>query len=138
MESLRFQRATDANTADFSLDLKWNATDRLRFSFEAQHIKSDLSRDSVIGAMNTWADVSIDASGKTPQIEFLAPQGAPSDYFSSGFYTYYWLLLDSIEKNDGEMDSLRFDAEYDISDHGFFKSARFGARWSDRDRTTRN
>lgn len=138
MESLRFQRATDANTADFSLDLKWNASDRLRLSFEAQHIKSDLSRDSVIGAMNTWADVSIDATGKTPQIEFLAPQGSPSDYFSSGFYTYYWFLLDSLEQNDGDMDSLRFDAEYDISDDGFFKSARFGARWSDRERTTRN
>lgn len=138
MESLRFQRATDANTSDFSLDLKWNASDRLRFSFEAQHIKSDLSRDSVIGAMNTWADVSIDATGKTPQIEFLAPAGSPTDYFSSGFYTYYWFLLDSIEQNDGDMDTLRFDAEYDISDDGFFKSARFGARWSDRERTTRN
>ena len=138
MESLRFQRATDANTADFSLDLKWQASDRLRFNFEAQHIKSDLKRDSVIGAMNSWADISIDASGKTPKIEFLAPQGSPSDYFSSGFYTYYWFLLDSLEQNDGEMDSLRFDAEYDISDDGFFKSARFGARWSDRERTTRN
>ncbi|MFN4113215.1 MAG: TonB-dependent receptor [Sphingomonadaceae bacterium] len=138
MESLRFQRATDANTADFSLDLKWNATDRMRFSFEAQHIKSDLSRNSVIGAMNTWADVSIDATGKTPKIEFLAPQGSPADYFSSGFYTYYWFLLDSVERNDAKMDTLRFDAEYDISDDGFFKSARFGARWSDRDRTTRD
>ena len=138
LESLRFQRATDANTSDFSLDLKWQASDRLRFSFEGQHIKSDLKRDSVIGAMNTWADVSIDATGKTPQIEFLAPQGSPSDYFSSGFYTYYWFLLDSLEQNDGDMDSLRFDAEYDIGDEGFFKSARFGARWSDRERTTRN
>ncbi|MXO90877.1 TonB-dependent receptor [Altererythrobacter aquaemixtae] len=138
MESLRFQRGTDATTEDFSFDIDYQVTDRLRVNLEYQTIKSDLTRDSVIGTMNTWADVAIDATGDTPQIQFLAPQGAPADYFSSGFYTYYWFLLDSIEENDGELESLRFDAEYDISDDGFFKSARFGARWSDRERTTRN
>ncbi|ANY21389.1 TonB-dependent Receptor Plug Domain protein [Tsuneonella dongtanensis] len=138
MESLRFQRGARSVTEDFSFDATWQASDRLRFNFEAQRIKSDLSRNSIIGAMNTWADVSIDATGKTPQIEFLAPQGSPSDYFSSGFYTYYWFLLDSIERNDGELDSLRFDAEYDVSDTGFIKSVRVGGRWSDRERTTRD
>ena len=138
LESLRFERATDATTDDFSLDIDWEITPRLRVNFEAQRITSDLSRDSIIGAMSTWADVSIDNSGKTPQVQFLAPAGAPADYFSSGLNTYYWFLLDSIERNEGELDSLRFDAEYDISDDGFFKSARFGARWADRERITRN
>ena len=138
MDSLRFLREATSVTSDYSFDVKWNVSDRLRLNFEAQRITSDLSRDSVFGAMSTWADIDIDLSGKTPQIEFLAPPGAPADYFSSGFYTYYWFGLDSREKNDGDMDSLRFDAEYDISDDGFFKAARFGARWSERDRTTRN
>ncbi|WP_235510604.1 TonB-dependent receptor [Tsuneonella troitsensis] len=138
MESLRFQRGTEGTTEDFSFDAKWQATDRLRFNFEAQRITSDLSRDSIIGAMNTWADVSIDVTGKTPQIEFLAPSGSPADYFTSGDYTYYWFLLDAIEQNDAKLDSLRFDAEYDISDTGFFKTARIGGRWADRERTTRN
>ena len=138
LESLRFQRATQAETEDFSFDVKWNLTDRLRVNFEAQRISSDLNRDSILGAMNTWADVAIDASGNVPQVQFLAPEGSPADYFTSGFYSYYWFGLDSAEKNEGELDSLRFDAEYDISDDGFFKSARFGARWAERDRTTRN
>ncbi|QFT78861.1 TonB-dependent receptor domain-containing protein [Erythrobacter sp. THAF29] len=147
LDSLRFLRDTDSTTEDFSFDVKWNVTDRLRVNFEAQSISSDLARDSVFGAMSTWADIAIDASGKTPQIEFLAPSGvnptinpsmAPADYFSSGFYTYYWFGLDSREKNEGDLESLRFDVEYDISDTGFFKSARFGARWAERDRTTRN
>ncbi len=34
--------------------------------------------------------------------------------------------------------SLRFDAEWDISDDGFFKRAKFGARWAERNRTTRD
>ncbi|QUL37824.1 TonB-dependent receptor [Erythrobacter sp. JK5] len=138
LETLRFQRETEATTEDFSFDLEWNVTDRLRLNFEAQSIKSDLRRDSIIGAMNGWANVSLDLSGETPQVEFLAPPGAPSDYFSSGANTYYWFLLDSLESNDGELDSYRLDADYDISDTGFFRSARFGVRWSDRERVTRD
>ncbi|MEM6585218.1 MAG: TonB-dependent receptor plug domain-containing protein, partial [Pseudomonadota bacterium] len=138
LETLRFQRATQAVTEDFSFDMKWNVTDRFRVNFEAQRISSDLNRDSILGSMNTWADVAIDASGTVPQVQFLSPAGSPDDYFTSGFYTYYWFGLDSAERNEGELDSLRFDAEYDISDDGFFKSARFGARWAERDRVTRN
>ena len=138
METLRFQRRAKAHTEDISLDIDFEATDRLRFNFEGQHISSNLKRDSIIGVMNTWADIDLDLTGNTPQVQFLAPAGAPSDYFSSGYYTYYWFLLDSVERNDGQMDSLRLDAEYDISDEGFFKTARFGARWSGRDRTTRD
>lgn len=138
MESTRFQRNASGKTEDVSFNLKWNVSDRLRLNFEAQRVTSDLKRDSVIGAMNTWADVSIDATGKTPQIQFLAPQGSPADYFSSGFYSYYWFLLDSLEQNDARLDSLRLDGEFDVSDTGFIKKVRFGGRWGDRDRTTRN
>jgi len=138
METLRFQRETDATTEDFSIDVDWEVTDRLRLNFEAQRIESDLSSNAIIGVMNSWANIDLDLTGETPQVSFLAPPGAPSDYFSSGFNTYYWFLLDSIAQNDAQLDSLRFDAEYDISDEGFFKSARFGARWAERERVTRD
>ena len=96
--------------------------------------------------MSTWADIAVDLSGKTPDIQFLAPPGAPDDYFSSGFYTYYWFGLDSREKNEGDLDIVREEIiaykiaahAADLGDDGFFKTARFGARWADRDRTTRN
>lgn len=140
-EALRFERDTDAKTEDYSFDLAYSPTDRLRFNFEAQKITSDLKRDSIIGAMNTWSDISLDITGEVPQVQFLPPSftaGAPADAVTSGFYTYYWFALDSRELNEGELDSLRFDGEYDISDDGFFRSARFGARWAERDRITRN
>ena len=138
IDSLRFLRGARSVTQDFSFDADWNITDRLRVNFEAQRINSDLRRDSVFGALSTFANVDLDLTGKTPQVQFIAPPDSPADYFSSGESTYYWFGLDSREKNEGEMDSLRFDAEYDISDDGFLKQARFGARWADRDRTTRN
>lgn len=138
LELLRFQRFTDSTTEDFSLDIDWSITDRFRVNFEAQRIDSDLEQDSIIGTMSTWANVAIDARRSTPQVEFLAPPGSPSDFFTSGENTFFWFLLDSKARNEGQLDSLRLDAEYDISDEGFFKTAKFGARWSDRDRVTRD
>jgi TonB-dependent receptor len=138
LELLRFQRETQSNTQDISIDIDWNITDRFRVNFEAQRIESDLQQDSIIGVTSTWANIALDVTGRTPDVQFLAPPGAPSDYFSSGRNTYYWFLLDSIARNEGQLDSLRFDAEYDISEEGFFKQVKFGARWSDRDRVTRD
>jgi TonB-dependent receptor len=138
LELLRFERETRAKTQDISIDVDWSITDRLRVNFEAQHIESDLRQDSVIGTMSTWANIDLDVSGEVPQVQFLAPPGAPADYFTSGRNTYYWFLLDSIARNEGQLDSLRFDGEYDISEEGFFKQVKFGARWSDRDQTTRD
>lgn len=138
LELLRFERETRAMTQDVSIDIDWSITDRFRVNFEGQHIESDLRQDSIIGTMATWANIDLDMSGNVPQVQFLAPPGAPADYFTSGRNTYYWFLLDSIARNEGQLDTLRFDAEYDISEDGFFKQVKFGARWSERDQTTRD
>ncbi|NCP12969.1 MAG: TonB-dependent receptor [Sphingomonadales bacterium] len=138
LELLRFERETRSSTKDISIDIDWSVTDRFRVNFEAQHIESTQNQDSIIGTMSTWANIDLDVSGKVPQVQFLAPPGAPADYFTSGENTYYWFLLDSIARNEGALDTLRFDGEYDISDDGFFKKIKFGARWSERDQTTRD
>jgi TonB-dependent receptor len=137
-ELLRFQRKTEATTEDFSFDAKFEASDRLRFKFALQHIGSELSQDSIIGNMATFSDVRIDNTGNVPNVEFILPQGAPQGIYGSPEYTYFWFLLDSQARNEGMLDSVRFDAEYDISDDGFFKSAHFGTRWAERERVTRD
>lgn len=138
MDALRFVRDAQSTTQDISIDAKMNFTDRFRGTVEMQHVRSNLRRDAVFGATSTWADIAIDVADGTPDIQFLAPQGAPADYFTSGFYTYYWFGLDGREKNDGELFSLSGDFEYDVSDDGFFRKAAFGARWAARDRANRN
>jgi len=137
-DSLRFLRGTNSVTQDISFNAEMEFTDRFRGSVDMQYVNSHLSRDSVFSALSTWSDISVDLSGDFPDIQFLAPQGAPADYFSSGFYTYYWFGLDSREKNDGTLFSLAGDLEYDLSDEGFLRTAKFGARWAARDRTNRN
>jgi TonB-dependent receptor len=139
-ELLRFQREDTAKTEDFSVHLKLDPTDRLRFNFEVQHIKSGRTENGFISAMQTYTDLRIDNSGNTPQVEFLQPGSAssPSSYFNDPAQTFYWFLIDNQVKNEGDLTTMRADAEYDISEEGFFKNARFGARWGDRSRVTRS
>jgi TonB-dependent receptor len=139
-ELLRFQREDAAKTEDMSVQIKLTPTDRLRLNFEVQRIKSDRTEDGFISAMQTYTDVSIDNTGSTPLVQFLEPGTAnsPASYFNNPARTFYWFLLDNQVKNDGELTSMRFDGEYDVSEDGFFKKARFGARWGDRNRVTRS
>ncbi|WP_242447530.1 TonB-dependent receptor [Aurantiacibacter aquimixticola] len=139
-ETLRFQQETEATTEDFSVDVFMELTDRFRLNFEGQYINSSLDAAGVIFAMQTYADIFIDNSGKTPDIRFLQPgtQDSPSSYFTDPALTYFWFHLDNQIDNEGSLYSLRGDAEYDISDTGFIRKARFGARWAERNRVTRN
>ncbi len=139
-ELLRFQREDTAKTEDFSLQFKLNPSDRLRFNFEVQHIRSDRTEDGFISAMQTYTDLRIDNGGVTPIVQFLEPGTAnsPASYFNDPSRTFYWFLIDNQVRNDGALTSMRADAEYDVSDQGFFRKARFGARWGDRSRVTRS
>ncbi|GAA4035739.1 TonB-dependent receptor [Parerythrobacter jejuensis] len=139
-ELLRFEREDEAKTEDFSIDIDLAPTDRLRFNFEVQHIKSDRTENGFIGSMQTYTDVFIDNAGETPIVQFLEPTTGASNasYFNDPARTFYWFLIDNQVANEGDLTSMRLDGEYDVSDDGFFKKARFGARWSDRNRVTRN
>ena len=139
-ELLRFQREDTAMTEDVSIDIDMELTDRLRLNFEGQYINSNRTEDGFISAMQTYTDVRIDNTGSTPLVEFLEPgtTGSPSSYFNDPARTFYWFLLDNQVANEGDLYTLRGDAEYDLSDDGFFRAVRFGARWSDRNRVTRS
>ncbi|WP_379920906.1 TonB-dependent receptor [Erythrobacter sp. R86502] len=138
MDSLRFLREANSVTQDISFDAKMNFSERFRGKVEMQSLTSDLTRDAVFGALSTWADIAIDLRGGTPDIEFLAPVGAPADYFTSGLNNYYWFGLDGREKNEGELFTLSGSLEYDLSDDGFFRRVEIGGRWAARDRINRN
>ncbi|MEN9855256.1 MAG: hypothetical protein RLZZ157_382 [Pseudomonadota bacterium] len=139
-ELLRFQREDTASTEDVSFTLKYNPTDRLKFNFEAQNIKSDRTENGFISAMQTYSDVYIDNTGKTPIVQFLQPgtPDSPASYFNDPSKTFYWFLLDNQVRNEGSLKSVRLDGDYAFSEDSPIKKVRFGARWSERDRVTRN
>lgn len=138
-ENLRFQQRDDAQTEDFSFDLKWTPTDKINVNFEAQHIKSDNNLDGIIGALQTYSDIFLDISEETPVVEFRPPAGSTQNTFDDPNSTFYWFLLDNQVRNTGELTSFRGDVDYDFGNNdSFLKSARFGARWADRNRVTRS
>lgn len=139
-ELLRFQSRGKAMTEDYSIDIDLAPTDRLRLNIEAQKINSNRADNGFISAMQTYTDLSLDASGRTPQVQFFQPGTTSSDaaYFNDPTRTLYWFMLDNQARNDGQLTSMRADLEYDVSDEGFFRTFKFGARWADRQRVTRN
>ena len=88
------------------------------------------------------SDIFLDNSGDVPIVQFLQPgtSDSPAAYFSDPAQSYYWFLIDNQVRNEGDLWSMRADVDYDIADGGmsFLKTLRFGARWADRTRVTRN
>jgi TonB-dependent receptor len=141
-ETLRFQREDESVTEDLSLAVSWQATDDLKFNFEAQHLDAERTEDGIIGAMQTYSDIFLDMTGETPNVQFLTPNttdgSADPNYFANPDRLYHWFLIDGKIANEAKMDTLRADLEYHFSDDGFIRDMKFGARWSDRNRITRD
>ncbi|MDH5320870.1 MAG: TonB-dependent receptor [Gammaproteobacteria bacterium] len=141
-ELLRFQRQDDSVTEDYSLDITWHVNDRLSLNFEAQHVDSERSEDGIISAMQTYSDIFLDMRGETPDVRFGVPTtedgSTDPNYFTNPDRTFYSFLLDSQIQNEGDMDTFRADLDYHVSDDGIIRDVKFGARWSDRERITRD
>ena len=139
-EMLRFNQESNAVTEDLSLDLEWRATDRLTFNAELQNIQSTRDANGIIQVMQTLSDIALDATGETPSVQFLPPSAGTggANYFTDADESFYWFLLDNQVRNEGELDSVRIDGDYDLSGSRFLKGIRFGARWADRSRVTRD
>ena len=141
-ETLRFQRKDRSVTEDMSLALSFFPSDNLSLSFEAQHVDAKRDEDGFISAMETFADVYVDVSGDTPDVQFLTPAttdgSTDPNYFTNPNRLYNGFLIDNQIQNEGDMSTLRADLEYHFGDDKFIRDVKFGARWSDRERINRD
>ncbi len=141
-EFLRFQREDESVTEDLSLDISWRPTDELTLSFAAQRVEAERSEDGIISAMQSFSDIYLDIRGETPDVQFMIPTttdgSTDPNYYTNPDRTHYSFLLDSQIQNEGEMDTLRADLEYYFGEEGIIREVKFGARWSDRERITRD
>ena len=139
-ENLRFRQQDAAMTEDFSVDVDFALTERLRANVEVQTINSDRSLDGVITALRTFSDIYFDNGGETPIVQFLAAgegaQGTPLMANADPEGIYYWFHLDGRLRNEGDLFSTRADLEYDL-DLGPIEQVKFGARWAERNQITR-
>ncbi len=136
-------RASTGNTQteEFSLNLGFQVNERLLISTDFQYVDSntDVVDLSVFGGI-VGGGIQIDlAEGDAPTVAFRAPPGSSqtdAEFFADP-NNYFWLAaMDHIEESEGDEVAFRLDAEYDL-EMDFFKSVEVGARYSERDQTTR-
>lgn len=135
---------TDYRTDDYAFEVKFAPTDRLRLNFDAQYVNARTKEIDQIIDTATWSNVTLDVSGKIPQVEFTIgrlPNGTTptaAAYFANPRSLYFRDAFTDRDDNDGEAWAFRADAEYDLSDEGFLRKVRVGARYADRDQVVRN
>ena len=130
--------STRAVTDDYGANVKWKATDKLSFNFDGQYVHSTTRQTDFSVYGSTFANVSVDGTGSSPDIQFLAPDGSNSTaYFANPANSYYRAAMDHFERNEGHEFAFRADGAYDFGEDSFLKRAKFGARYADRDQTVR-
>jgi iron complex outermembrane receptor protein len=125
---------TDSNkgeswTRELTTSFEWQATDRLTFKGSAQFVKSEVDSRGydVFPEANLPGSYSLDLTGDLPQIAFTdtSANENPAN-------THWFAHMPNRQNNRGKMDAYNLDAEFSISDDGFFRSARAGVRYADR------
>jgi iron complex outermembrane receptor protein len=131
-----FSRTADQNrkTQDASLNLKWEASDRLRFNFDGQYVHATQKDYEIEVDLGSFTTPTLDASSGLPRVVFGPPVNMN---FSAGGLSnpnnwYVRSAMDHMEQSTGTEWAGRADGEYDIGTT-WLNQLKFGARYSDRD-----
>jgi TonB-dependent receptor len=155
--NIRRDVKSDTMTQDIGFNFKWTPNERWSLNFDAQHVDSTVDNLDAGAWASTYQNLDLRVNGDDlPVFSFLPPSnngtvggcGAPGQNcptyftgahanFSDPFNSFWRSNMDHIEKSSGKEDALRFDADYHFADGGWLDAIRFGARWAERDQTTR-
>jgi TonB-dependent receptor len=124
-------------TEDYSLNFKWDVTERVGLSADVQYIDSTVVNFDNSMNNKTYADVDLDLTGKggKPKFAFLAPSGyATTDlgFADPQNYFHEW-EMEHAEDSSGTEIAARLDADIDLGDSGWLDALRVGVRYADRD-----
>lgn len=126
---------------DVSLNVKWEATDRLHLTFDAQNVFARDKSASDYAIAQTKANWALDLRDKdSPVIAALAPDGSSTAQYFANPANWYWASSGEARGRDnGTQRAFRADGIFDLpgSDSGFFKALKFGVRYADRAETVR-
>ena len=102
---------------DFSLNVKYNPTDALEITADAQFVESSSPYRNMtfFTGMNTQPHTNIDVTGDMPKITFddLASNSDPANY-------YFNAAMDHLQYNSAHSSNARLDATYKFQGNGVF------------------
>lgn len=122
---------------DVSLNFVWDATDRLRFNFDAQYVKASTYNYDITFEFTTYADLGLDLTGKYPSLSFQTPSGynvIGTDPISDPRNYSPESAMDHITDSEGELKAIRADMAYEF-EGTWLDSLRAGVRFADREQT---
>ncbi len=139
----------NATTEDISMNIKFNATEKLFLEFDAQLTKADADFVEVWGGGTFFSDVFVNPDLESPTVRFeINPSTAinasntrnggtgqlPAPTSTADPNNAYWLFAsDSFRQGTGDLKAFRADSRYEFDEDSWFKAVRFGVRYSERE-----
>lgn len=120
-----------STTTDYSLNMKWKATDNLTVTADGQYVDAKTKNlRSIVGLNGTADTLYQDISGSIPVVNIGSSTGLanPATY-TNAFY------LDNLNESKASDKTARLDAEYRF-DGGILSSIKAGFRYADRKNKT--
>ncbi|MES2120774.1 MAG: TonB-dependent receptor [Pseudomonadota bacterium] len=127
---------THRRTQDMSINLKWEATPRLRFNFDGQYVHANQRNYEIEVDMGTFTTPTLDVSSGLPRVVFGPPVNVNQSAGGIANPNNWYLrsAMDHMENSKGNEIAGRADGEYDIGTT-WINQLKFGARYADRDQT---
>ena len=122
---------SDHTTSDWTTGFTWHPNDRTQVTGAVQFVdsQSHTKNYDLFPSVNYPGTFGIDLSGDLPQITIPASANAtfanPANYHIGADMTH-------IESNHGTMGAGNFDVDWAMSDSGFIRDIKWGARYASR------
>lgn len=127
-------------TNDYSLNVKWNVSDRLHLSGDVQDTNSTFNNFYYYIRQLTQANWDIALHGNNvPSVNLLSPNPneTTAQYYANPNNTYWAAAQDHFANSWGNQRTFRLDGTFDV-DKGFLDNLQFGVRHSDQRETVQN
>lgn len=154
LEALQSNNATRVSkqrfqTNDYGANFRWNVTDRLKATFDYQHVTSHVSNVDLSTFVSAFQNAEIHMNGakKLPLIKFIPidPSANGGTLYSTGahqsytdpYNSFYRSFMDHVEDSNGYENAARIDLEYSFPQDSWLTSIKAGYRFSDRENHAR-
>ncbi|WP_081855858.1 TonB-dependent receptor [Sphingomonas sp. UNC305MFCol5.2] len=137
-ETGRYDQELWSASQNYTLNLDWQASDRIKMNFDAQYLKSYYNADRNGHVLSLYTQsgqtglttphstvVDFDLTGKYPRWDVRDPGllNNPANYTTP-------YIADSLQRNDADTLALAYNLEYDVGG-GFLSKLRGGLRYAD-------
>lgn len=163
VSNLGIHQYEESMTDDLSINIKWKPADNLYVTLDAHMTTATSKKERLWAGSNFFSDYYLRADLDNPEVRLLPrSDNNPWRLTSTDYCTVDWgggpscdglsplspsvsdpdntfliFAADEFADNSGDLTAIKGDVQYDFDNDGWFKSVKFGARYSKRQQTNR-